>query len=410
MLPAIPSASAPETVEKADNHFEGQLSPVEAQRAVAILEDTVSKLSFLGSITPDVLQHRDELSKFVGDEISRIIHEQRRLEARYEELIAQRSALKGLANKSKYKEVQNEIQDVSRALRESTKHLCRNLKENPNISGNLIKIQRERTELIEIITHTIRELQENGAYHTLSNKVREDRYMQDEMRDIIDREKNMSDAVRTLDKSLTAEKRDHLQRVSEQKEQISALKEQLQLVKSRTTVDASYFKKEARAMTSSVLRGYRQAERAQEAKIRETERKLETEAVVHKQTVEFLLRKQKNLQDELDKWNTKYDQDYGALKAKYDALKEQQLKNRERLDHLQGRKRAEEEQAEEERQMVQRQMELERLQRKEDDEQFHAAQIVRRVTMAYLKRRAERGAGKKGKGKKGKGKKGKKGK
>ena len=46
------------------------------------------------SITPDVLQHRDELSKFVGDEISRIIHEQRQLEARYESLIAQRGALK----------------------------------------------------------------------------------------------------------------------------------------------------------------------------------------------------------------------------------------------------------------------------------------------------------------------------
>ena len=53
------------------------LSAIEAQRAVAILSETVEKLTFLGSITPDVLQHRDELSKFVGDEISRIIYEQR---------------------------------------------------------------------------------------------------------------------------------------------------------------------------------------------------------------------------------------------------------------------------------------------------------------------------------------------
>ena len=37
------------------------LSPVEAQRAVAVLEETTEKLTFLGSITPDVLQHRDEL-------------------------------------------------------------------------------------------------------------------------------------------------------------------------------------------------------------------------------------------------------------------------------------------------------------------------------------------------------------
>lgn len=41
-----------------------------------------------------------------------------------------------MVNKNKYKEIQEEIQDVSRALRESTNSLVRNLKENPNISGN----------------------------------------------------------------------------------------------------------------------------------------------------------------------------------------------------------------------------------------------------------------------------------
>jgi len=46
------------------------------------------------SITPDVLAHRDELAALVGDEIGRIISEQRTLEARYEELIRQRSVLK----------------------------------------------------------------------------------------------------------------------------------------------------------------------------------------------------------------------------------------------------------------------------------------------------------------------------
>jgi len=71
-----------------------RLSSVESHRIISILEETLEKLSFLGSITPDVLQHRDELSQFVGDEISRIIQEQRQLETRYEELIAQRGTLK----------------------------------------------------------------------------------------------------------------------------------------------------------------------------------------------------------------------------------------------------------------------------------------------------------------------------
>ena len=70
-----------------------KLAAIEAQRTIAVLEECLEKLAFLGSITPDVLAHRDELSQFVGDEISRIIEEQRRLEQRYEELIAQRGLL-----------------------------------------------------------------------------------------------------------------------------------------------------------------------------------------------------------------------------------------------------------------------------------------------------------------------------
>ena len=42
------------------------------------------------SITPDVLQHRDELSKFIGDEIAKTMVEQRALEKRYEQLIEER--------------------------------------------------------------------------------------------------------------------------------------------------------------------------------------------------------------------------------------------------------------------------------------------------------------------------------
>lgn len=138
---------------------------------IAVLEETVEKLTFLGSITPDVLQHRDELSRFVGDEISRIIHDQRTLELRYEELITERTTLKGLANKIRYREVQSQIAEVSRLLRESTKQLCRNLKDNPNIHGNLVKIQRERQDLIEVLVASMKELRENGTFHRIRMEV-----------------------------------------------------------------------------------------------------------------------------------------------------------------------------------------------------------------------------------------------
>ena len=108
--------------------MEHKLNQVEAERAMVIIEDTIEKLEFLGSITPDVLAHREELSQLVGDEISKIIQEQRALEKRYEELLVLRSELKGLANKSKYKEVQADLMGLSKALKESTRKLAKSLR------------------------------------------------------------------------------------------------------------------------------------------------------------------------------------------------------------------------------------------------------------------------------------------
>ena len=71
-----------------------QLSMLEALRVTAILQETLEKLSFLGSVTPDISQHREELSQIVGDEISKIISDQKMLEERYEDLVAKRGALK----------------------------------------------------------------------------------------------------------------------------------------------------------------------------------------------------------------------------------------------------------------------------------------------------------------------------
>jgi len=177
-----------------------------AERAVSILHECCEKLQFLGAIAPDVLQHRDELTAFVGGEISRIIAEQRELENRYEQLITERGALKGLSNKTKYKSVQSEIQDVSHALRNSTKSLCRNLKDNPNIAGNLVKIHRERTELIDILTSSIAELQASGAIETLVNKVNADKASQEYQKLVMTKERETAAAVKQLDKDLTVER------------------------------------------------------------------------------------------------------------------------------------------------------------------------------------------------------------
>jgi IQ domain-containing protein G len=258
----LPGAAAP-----AEGTQLERLKPEQSHRVIAVLEETAEKLAFLGSITPDVLQHRDELSKFVGDEISRIIQQQRTLEGRYEDLITQRSALKGLANKTRYKEVQGEIQDVSRALRESTRNLCRNLKDNPNISGNLTKIQRERAEMIDLVSRTARELGDAGRFDGIAAVVEDDRLSQNRRSELVRREKEAANAVKKLESDLSGERSEHTRQVQAHKHTMAELRETLTEVKGKTSVDVKYSRKENSAKVSSLLRVNRQTQRTLEEQV-----------------------------------------------------------------------------------------------------------------------------------------------
>jgi hypothetical protein len=110
------------------------------------------------------------VSELMGDEISRIIAEQRKLEGKYAELVSQRAAFTGIHNKAKYNAVADEIQEVAHGLRENTKNLRRVLKDNPNIQGNLGKIQVDRDLLINFLTQFIDDLHQ-GNFESFNNVV-----------------------------------------------------------------------------------------------------------------------------------------------------------------------------------------------------------------------------------------------
>lgn len=352
------------------------LTPVETERVLAVLEETLDKLQFLGSITPDVLAHRDELSQFVGDEISRIIQDQRQLEKRYEELILERGNLKGLANKSKYKENQREIQDVSRKLRESTKNLCRNLKDNPNVGGNLVKIQKERSDLEELLRGTFRDLAENSTFDRLLTTVDDDKKSEQHIEDLISLEKETTEAVRNLEKDLEEEKLEHEQQVKDRKELISTLKQQLREMKTKTVVKMEYARAEAMAKISSKQRTYNQDQKDRERTIKKLERERDVEVMVHDETLSFLETRQSELLGLTLEWNERYEKDVANAEAEFAALTEKRNADYERLSHL--RKRREDERIEKAAREAERKRleELERLQIAKERAEYHAAKKI----------------------------------
>lgn len=385
------------------------LTIVEAERIIAILEDGIEKLAFLDCITPDILQHRDELSKFIGDEISKTMGEQRRLERRYEELIDQRAAMKGMVNKSQYKEVQEEIQDLSKALRESTNNLVRSLKENPNVSGNLIKVERDRTELHDLLLRCIQELRDRGLYHTMTFRVDEDNNARIRFQQLRAREKELRESVLKLQEHLTDEQKSFQRTSSDQRQAITQLKDELQLLKSSTSTDSKFKRKESSAAVSAIWREFKHKERNLESRLKDLDDRLHTEQLVNAESKAFLERKKQFLAGEITKWEGKIEKDVGDIDEKIRKISSEREELFVKLEELRARKQLETEVEAANKAAAEQDAEFAKMKKELLKRQNRAAKTLQREIRAFVKRKKELEAlkpAKKGKG--GGGKKGKK--
>jgi len=378
------------------------LTVIEAARISAIVEEALEKLSFLASITPDVMAHRDELSQIVGDEITRIIQEQRGLEMRYEQLIGQRTSLKALSNKTKFQENQEQVKEVAKALRESTKELCRNLKGNPNIAENLSKIQTERSSLQNLLSKTLRELRES-SFSTLTTTVEEEKARNDMIREVITKEKEVSAAVKKLQTDLAVEKQAHEQEVDERNDIISKLKEELVAVRTKSSIETQYLHKVAHARGQSLNRAYNAQTSELEQQIWHVKKELEIEVTANRETEEYLKKKQSQLSKEIQVWNQQYETDIEEQDKILEALKESRAADLIKLNDYTEResKELEEKQRREEAERLKAKAERQR--RLEEERNLWAATKCQALWRGYLQRKAAAGGGKKGK--KGKGKK-----
>jgi|LauGreDrversion2_5_1035112.scaffolds.fasta_scaffold05834_2 hypothetical protein len=379
-----------------------KLTIIESARISAIVEEALEKLSFLASITPDVMAHRDELSQIVGDEITRIIQEQRSLETRYEQLIAQRTSLKALSNKTKFLENQEQVKDVARKLRESTMELCRNLKGNPNIAENLSKIQTERSSLQNLLSKTLRELRES-SFSTLTTTVEEEKARNEMIREVIAKEKEVSASVKRLQIDLTTEKQMHEQEVEERNEIIAKLKEELVAVRTKSSIETQYLHKVAKARGQSLNRAYNSQTSELEEQIWHVKKELEIEIGANRETEDFVKKKTQALMKEVQIWEERYQHDLEAQDQALEALKEARAADLIKLNDYTEReaKELEEKQRREEAERLKAQ--AERARRLEEERNLWAATKCQALWRGYQQRQAAAGGGKKGK--KGKGKK-----
>ena len=310
------------------------LKPHEAFRVQVILQETVRKLHFLGRLMQNHKSTgQDDTTEMMGDEISRIIAEQRRLEQQYAGLVKRRENLTGIAYKSEYLQVKDEIKEVANALRENTKHLGRVLKDNPNLGDNMAKIERDRQQLIRHLEDLVGDLFSLN-YHSFAYQVADSLHAHDLLAKKKHQEKEAATNAKQLQEDYEREKQEYVTEVKEAQTEIQRQREKLKEAKNYQAIRVEYEQKESSALIAAELRSLKDRETGKLEKIQKLRQRKQVEQQVHQRLSEYIDGKLEHITANSEQWKQKREVETHDLLGNINKMHDKKEQAKKFLDEL----------------------------------------------------------------------------
>lgn len=373
----------------------------------SVLDDTVDQLAVLGHIMPSSFEGRPEANEIVGEEIGKIVDNQKNLENQYEELVARRAGLKTSKNDSA--QLQGNEQDISNVvggIRHAAQSFGKTLKQSPLTSDNVVKLQNDRNFLQSILEKTLLELKGTCSFEALVEAVNSEKSKKAEIQQTILKEEEGRKEIRSLQKQIHNIKIEREDEIQQRNQMIAHLKDQLQEMKAKTNMEGRYIQKDAEVAVNQTQKKCSLEERQLKEEIELLNEKIGEEERVNIEIEQYLRTHQAELEEKVEYWMEKYDKDVEAKTHELDVLKASKANDLARLQEL-TKLYAEYEQV-----VVEDRIEKEKARRKEEQEleelkgcvkiqSWWRGVMVRRQLGPYSKKKKKKGKkGKKGSGKK----------
>lgn len=310
------------------------LSSLDTIHIAAVLEDCVDQLAILGHIMPPSLEGRQDAAQIVDDELGQILQDQRDLESRYEALVNHRddpnSNNKGLLK------VPEDLQphSVAKSLRESTNALNRSFKQNPLTNDSLSKIQADRKFLQDVMEETLEEIVTHKSFDSLVRAVNTEKEKKASLQQTILKEEESRKLVKTLQRQLLEVRKEKESEIQQRNEMIAHLKDQLQEMKAKTSMEGKYIKKDAEVRVSCTQKKCQQAENSLKEDLETLRYKIDEEARVNSEIETYLRQNHQILEDKVEYWMDKYDRDVEQKQHELDVLKASKANDLAKLQEL----------------------------------------------------------------------------
>ncbi|KAJ8600908.1 hypothetical protein CTAYLR_005048 [Chrysophaeum taylorii] len=293
---------------------------MEAQRVIAVLEDTVNRLSDLTLVPtkadPELLE---EIATLGDSSLTSAMKEQWELEERYE-----------MAKKSAALDMGQSPEEVKEQLMKSTRALCRQLSKN---EAAMEILKRRGTKPSEQLANFQACLSELTAitFRKLSTTVEEEQANKRMLHELTEKERRASEEAAALQQTLEQQRAERDREVSAQEQMLAKLRAELDEVTRTNDAKMASFREQTEAQFAQAEADHKAKMCKLDESIADLETKLEEDSQAHRDAEAALRKKKERAEAELNAQIEKYNRDIDDIKRQTEEIEAKMAAEEEEL-------------------------------------------------------------------------------
>jgi len=291
----------------------------------SILDETINKLSVLGRVLPAQIDSKADATKIVNKEVENYVSTHQTTEEKLE------AVLKARALEIKEKKLVEELKtQMSLSLRGSEQQMI----QSPLTKDNYEKIQRDLNFTKEVLQATQDQLLESNGFSVLEQSIAEEKEKKLKLQSFIVNEENGRDKIKFLQKEIKKVKQEHETEALKCNKIIAHLKDQVQELKAKSAMESKYLKNSVDNSIAQNLKKCCNEENELSQSLDEITKKIDTEERSHHEIENYLKKHQKILEDKVQFWMQKYEDDIRSKNHDLNVLKYSKQSDLDRLHEL----------------------------------------------------------------------------
>ncbi|NXC01857.1 DRC9 protein, partial [Orthonyx spaldingii] len=306
-----------------------KITHLEALMFSAVLENCVDQLAILGYIMPVPLEGKTDLSQEMKEMT------QEKLDSNHPELMSANQESGETVTSTALKDTKDKQQQGKTEYQKSTSHSSKSSKkQSTRAVRKLKKIQADRQYASDVITVTIKKMEESGIFSSLTDANEREKARKSKFYDILIREEKGKKEIKALQKQLQDVKKQSEKDLQNQDKAIEHLKHKLQEKTAKLNTESYYMKKNTDLQVQLTQKKCSNAENALEKEIQNLKSKTDEEMQLHTETETFLMQQYQQVKEKLEYWMEKYKKDTDAKEEELDDLKALKAENLETMQRF----------------------------------------------------------------------------